>query len=582
VNQAGGQRGHGDTLEAGSERETADPDWGFTSGRTGMSRETKIGLFLIVVLASAFGFVVYKKLDKQNGIVANAGETTDDQTGSAEPEPGHHSHDGHSHAGHAQHDSFAEPGQATFHGGNDRTQVRRKPSEGGFDVPQQFEPSGNETAGRNAEPEPNPFATAEITPGPRNNRRLPARTAQRQPLPEEGQEAFDPFAADPAASARPAVHQQPEPEFGLEDESQQAFESRKAPFQPTQQAAAPQQTGQQQAPDDFGAAEPFPTDAATAQGVGPNQNFSGAKSFDVEQNAVSQKGQFQPPIQRQPGTESGGDNPFAQSQNADGFEAPRQAAQNQNQSFEPRSDDFRPVPSRHAQAGSTTVVGKTGGASRDPSSFADPRQQPFPEQAVPINPRAGGQVTSRPVTQPDPFGQKPTFREDPATADVNVRIYVVEPGDNYWEISKKQYGTARYFSALARYNQSRISDPNKLRVGMKVLIPQPQALVARYPDLFPGSLAHSGGGTGVTQVSGELTPGFFFDDSGRPMYRVGGADTLADIAKAHLGRTARWIQIHEMNRDRLQNPHDLQVGTVLRLPGDASQVRLVQHPAVIR
>src|SRR5207253_2996115 len=42
----------------------SESKWGFKSGRSGMATETKIGLLLILVLLDAFGYVVYKKMDK--------------------------------------------------------------------------------------------------------------------------------------------------------------------------------------------------------------------------------------------------------------------------------------------------------------------------------------------------------------------------------------------------------------------------------------------------------------------------------------------------------------------------------------
>ena len=59
------------------------------------------------------------------------------------------------------------------------------------------------------------------------------------------------------------------------------------------------------------------------------------------------------------------------------------------------------------------------------------------------------------------------------------------------------------------------------------------------------------------------------------MYRVGNQDTLTGIAKSHLGRTSRWVQILEMNRNVLRDRNELKIGTVIRLPGDACRVQIV-------
>jgi nucleoid-associated protein YgaU len=69
--------------------------------------------------------------------------------------------------------------------------------------------------------------------------------------------------------------------------------------------------------------------------------------------------------------------------------------------------------------------------------------------------------------------------------------------------------------------------------------------------------------------------GYFVSGDGMPMYRVGENDTLTGIAKSHLGRTSRWVQILEMNRNGLRDGNELKIGTVLRLPADASRVQVV-------
>ena len=59
------------------------------------------------------------------------------------------------------------------------------------------------------------------------------------------------------------------------------------------------------------------------------------------------------------------------------------------------------------------------------------------------------------------------------------------------------------------------------------------------------------------------------------MYRIASEDTLSDIAQRHLGRSSRWVQIFEMNRDVLKDGNTLKVGALLRLPADASRVEMV-------
>ena len=143
-------------------------------------------------------------------------------------------------------------------------------------------------------------------------------------------------------------------------------------------------------------------------------------------------------------------------------------------------------------------------------------------------------------------------------------IYTVKPDDTYWTISKHAYGTARFFSSLALYNQKRIQDPRNLRPGMKVVIPDYKVLVERYPELHQDFIPKK-----------TLPSGYFLKPNGMPAYRIGANETLSEISQKHLGRASRWIQIYRMNQNVLKNPNRLKLGTVIDLPDDATNVHLV-------
>jgi soluble lytic murein transglycosylase-like protein len=53
-------------------------------------------------------------------------------------------------------------------------------------------------------------------------------------------------------------------------------------------------------------------------------------------------------------------------------------------------------------------------------------------------------------------------------------------------------------------------------------------------------------------------------------YTVQPGDTLTAIAERTLGAAGRWRELYEANRDRIDNPNAVSVGTVLRLPGEAA------------
>lgn len=157
-------------------------------------------------------------------------------------------------------------------------------------------------------------------------------------------------------------------------------------------------------------------------------------------------------------------------------------------------------------------------------------------------------------------------------------MYTVQPNDNFWSISKRQYGTARLFMALTRYNQNRVADPAQLRPGMEVATPPREVLERNYPELIDKNSAdrrHRGEIDTVERSEEKAPAGFFIGPEGHPLYRVGPTDTLTGISQRHLGRSSRWVEIYDRNRNLLKRPDALQIGTVIRLPPDASRLSVV-------
>ena len=141
---------------------------------------------------------------------------------------------------------------------------------------------------------------------------------------------------------------------------------------------------------------------------------------------------------------------------------------------------------------------------------------------------------------------------------------VVQNGDNYTKISKRVYGTMRYFSALAVFNQHRIPEPKNMRPRMVVLVPAKEVLEERYPELFADS-----------QPKVVEPAGFLLLDDGSPAYRAGERETISEISQRFLGRSSRWIEIYRLNQSTLGDPNKLKPGTILALPADAVEVNVV-------
>jgi nucleoid-associated protein YgaU len=228
-------------------------------------------------------------------------------------------------------------------------------------------------------------------------------------------------------------------------------------------------------------------------------------------------------------------------------------------------DDFQTIPQRAQR--NTRVAQKDMFAEN--TRFDDPQAQTSPTTDLP---------PARERTSAKPASRHPLLKEGE---------YLVEEGDNFCVISKKLYGSDKYFLALAEHNRNRVADPCRMRPGLIISAPAKEALEQQHSALIPkakpaaeakGEKTHS-----TQKVSAAPLPsGMFHDANGAAWYRVGKGDTLTGIAQAHLGRVSRAEQIFNLNRERLPNRDDLRLGQELRLPNDASQVRLIETEKSLR
>ncbi len=546
-----------------------------------MSKEAKIGLFLIVILLGGIGFVMYKKLNKNNAMLANlkkaAGiESLDQQDQTAE--------------GDGKKKSDADtPTDA------DSDNAVAQHQHDGFDVPQ-------------SEPNVNPSASDNDF-GHSHRRRRSSRTHGRHSARSEfGSESDnDPFSS--ADTARKTEQHEPN---GFEDQSEQAFEQddRHSSDFSQQDPSADQDDSHGQSRWDFsqyatqendrnGSDQPEQTEMSRdQQGVGESQDsynqfgdsveddrgaadsedtthdhrhdsrqqfaaendsrdeFDSSRQSDGRDELDSQDNTFSKDDNRYGSSQD--DNRYNNSQNDNRYGSSQDDNRYGSSQNDGRYGSYQAVETGQAQAGSSTVVRQPGAGVS--SSGTEDNNSQYSSQY---------------------FGRSETFSKVDVANDPNVSVYVVQPHDNYWSISKQQYGTARYFAALDRYNRGRIPDPKRIRPGMKVLVPSRETLETRYPDLFGQRRAAQRSGE-EGQTAAGLAPGFFYSQNSVPMYRIGAEDTLTRIAKRHLGRASRWVQIYELNHHQLNNPNDLKIGMVLRLPSDASRVNLVQNQPGIR
>ena len=111
-------------------------------------------------------------------------------------------------------------------------------------------------------------------------------------------------------------------------------------------------------------------------------------------------------------------------------------------------------------------------------------------------------------------------------------------------------------------------------MGDVIAAPTILELEKAYPDLCPKPSRRE-----TVRSRGSLvsTPAVY----GRRTYVVEEGDTLFDIARYELGKSSRWVEILDLNRDLVgDDPSYIVPGMTLALPGDMEPTdRLTQRPS---
>jgi nucleoid-associated protein YgaU len=196
--------------------------------------------------------------------------------------------------------------------------------------------------------------------------------------------------------------------------------------------------------------------------------------------------------------------------------------------------------------------------------------------------------------------------------------HVVQSGENFWTISRLYYGSGRFYKALWKANSGLVPAPEKLRVGMTIRIPPPEALDRTLVQTAPASSeAEQGSAKTYRRTSrpvyqddheesssvpysalprrrrseielalpvadpsleaGSDAPAASDPDEvpetrfrpRHPVYKVRAHETLRSIARDTLGDSRRADEILDLNQDVLKDTNTLTPGQMIALPDDA-------------
>lgn len=133
----------------------------------------------------------------------------------------------------------------------------------------------------------------------------------------------------------------------------------------------------------------------------------------------------------------------------------------------------------------------------------------------------------------------------------------VKSGETLSSICRDYYGDSSLADDLARFNK--IDDPGRIRKGHRLRLPPVDQLVR-------GIAATGSGSDTATSQVGPLPAVAPPARTSYRSYTIKAGDSLSTIAKDQLGTARRYHELFELNRDVLDSPDDLVVGTTIKIP----------------
>lgn len=138
--------------------------------------------------------------------------------------------------------------------------------------------------------------------------------------------------------------------------------------------------------------------------------------------------------------------------------------------------------------------------------------------------------------------------------------YTVVSGDSLSRIAGRHYGrqSHEFVEAIFNANRNVLSDPDSLKVGMKLIL----------PDLKNSNQASNSRNTNRHKpASSNSSPSPTFR-----WYQIQENDSYVSISRDQLGNGRRWQEIYKLNRDKFPDPHRIRVGVRIKIPGGSGKM----------
>lgn len=206
--------------------------------------------------------------------------------------------------------------------------------------------------------------------------------------------------------------------------------------------------------------------------------------------------------------------------------------------------------------------------------------QPLSPDVIPVAPRGGASPETipglppstiiPPITPPRPEPVRIEPPREELHMGVPVRMFTrhdVREGESVYRIAKDRYGDGSLWTKLRDFNKGKISDSGSVREGVTLLLPPKEALLGKPLPVTPEAQAPAKQDPKplAKPAKPDAKPAETAIAKTRT-YTVQRGDVLSDVARKLLGTSKRWMEIHDLNKDILDDENSLQVGMVLKIP----------------
>ena len=237
----------------------------------------------------------------------------------------------------------------------------------------------------------------------------------------------------------------------------------------------------------------------------------------------------------------------------------------------------RPAPSAEEQApGLLLHAGDAGERTSDrPSAGLQaplvPAETSLETVATPPAVTAPAPEANEPAAASDGRILKSTLGLEPSILD-EYMVHTVAAGDTWAGLAQRFYQDGRYTRNLHLANEDQV----ELTPGAEILVPIYDFLqdAGLQPALETAEVDEKAPASGTIVPASSLRASSPSVTGRSQEYVVRSGDSLSEIALAAYGSAARWPEILEANRDKLQTPEELQVGMKLQIPGEIAPTAL--------